>query len=99
MLELRVRDYGLGIPPEQASLLFNRFVRLPRDLASSVVGSGLGLYLCRVMTESMGGTIRLESSGIEGDGSTFIVRLPLAPLQTEPEAQPVTADAERQTAL
>ncbi|HLV99001.1 MAG TPA: HAMP domain-containing sensor histidine kinase [Ktedonobacterales bacterium] len=92
MVELRVRDYGLGIPPEQVSLLFNRFVRLPRDLASSVVGSGLGLYLCRVMTESMGGTIRVESSGIEGEGSTFVVRLPLAPIQAAPEPQPVAAD-------
>ena len=54
LVEIRVRDYGLGIPPEQVPLLFNRFVRLPRDLASAVVGSGLGLYLCKVMTESMG---------------------------------------------
>ncbi len=92
MVEIRVRDFGLGIPPDQAPLLFNRFVRLPRDLASSVVGSGLGLYLCRVMTESMGGTIRVESSGIEGEGSTFYVRLPLASTRAPREADPVTAD-------
>lgn len=91
-VEIRVRDYGLGIPPEQAPLLFNRFVRLPRDLASSVVGSGLGLYLCRVMTESMGGRIRVESSGVEGEGSTFFVRLPLAPVQPRREAEPVPED-------
>jgi signal transduction histidine kinase len=91
-VEIRVRDYGLGIPPEQASLLFNRFVRLPRDLASSVVGSGLGLYLCRVMTESMGGTIRVESSGVEGEGSTFFVRLPLAPVQPRREEEPAPED-------
>ncbi len=89
MVEIRVRDYGLGIPPDQAPLLFNRFVRLPRDLASSVVGSGLGLYLCRVMTESMGGTIRVESSGVEGEGSTFILRLPLAPVQIERKSHPI----------
>jgi signal transduction histidine kinase len=91
-VELRVRDYGLGIPPEQVPLLFNRFVRLPRDLASSVVGSGLGLYLCRVMTESMGGTIRVESSGVEGEGSAFFVRLPLARAQARREAEPAAED-------
>lgn len=92
MVEIRVRDYGLGIPPQEAPLLFNRFVRLPRDLASSVVGNGLGLYLCRVMAESMQGTIRVESSGVEGEGSTFFVRLPLAPPQYRQEVEPAPAE-------
>ncbi|HEY7347554.1 MAG TPA: HAMP domain-containing sensor histidine kinase [Ktedonobacterales bacterium] len=91
LVEIRVRDFGLGIPPEQVPLLFNRFVRLPRDLASSVVGSGLGLYLCRVMTESMEGTIRVESSGVEGEGSTFVVRLPLSPAQVAHEPHPAAS--------
>jgi signal transduction histidine kinase len=95
MLEIRVRDHGLGIPPEQIPLLFNRFVRLPRDLASPVVGSGLGLYLCRVMAESMGGTIRVESMGVEGEGSTFFLRLPLPPMETEREFQSAPAGQER----
>lgn len=77
-LELRVRDWGLGVPREQVPLLFQRFVRLPRDLASPITGNGLGLYLCRVYTEAMGGTIWCESVGIPGQGTTFIVRLPLA---------------------
>jgi signal transduction histidine kinase len=76
MVEMTVRDYGLGVPPEQQGLLFNRFVRLPRDLASTVIGNGLGLYLCRTLAEAMGGSIRLESSGVPGEGSAFIVRLP-----------------------
>ena len=92
LVEIRVRDYGLGIPPEQAPLLFNRFTRLPRDLASKVSGSGSGLYLCKVLCESMGGTIRVESSGVEGEGSTFIVRLPQAPTQTEQQAQPLPTE-------
>jgi signal transduction histidine kinase len=76
LVEIVVRDYGQGIPPDQIPLLFNRFVRLPRDLASKVVGSGLGLYLCRVFAESMGGTIWVESTGLPGEGSTFFLRLP-----------------------
>jgi signal transduction histidine kinase len=77
--EITVRDHGHGIPPDQISLLFNRFARLPRELASPVSGSGLGLYLCRVFAESMGGSIRAESTGIPGEGSTFRLRLPLPP--------------------
>ncbi|PWT70242.1 MAG: hypothetical protein C5B60_12420, partial [Chloroflexi bacterium] len=77
--EIAVRDYGYGIPPDQISLLFNRFARLPRELASPVGGTGLGLYLCRVFAESMGGSIRAESNGVPGEGSTFRLYLPLAP--------------------
>ncbi len=75
LVEIRVRDYGLGIPPDQIPLLFNRFVRLPRDLASTVIGNGLGLYLCRVLSRAMGGDIRVVSQGIPGEGSTFYLTL------------------------
>jgi signal transduction histidine kinase len=86
MVEIAVRDHGLGIPPEQAPLLFQRFVRLPRDLASATVGNGLGLYLCRELTEAMGGRIWVESTGVEGEGSTFYLRLPPAPPSAGVEA-------------
>jgi signal transduction histidine kinase len=79
MAEITIRDFGLGIPPEQISLLFERFVRLPRDLASNVAGNGLGLYLCRTFAEAMGGKIWVESSGIAGEGSTFHLQVPLPP--------------------
>jgi signal transduction histidine kinase len=76
MIEITVCDHGLGVPPEQQALLFNRFARLPRDLASTVIGNGLGLHLCRTLAEAMGGSIQLESTGVPGEGSAFIVRLP-----------------------
>jgi signal transduction histidine kinase len=92
VVEIQVRDYGLGIPPEQMPLLFKRFVRLPRDLASNVVGNGLGLHLCRTLAEAMGGTIWVESTGVEGEGSTFIIRLPAPPVvATSPQAVGVTS--------
>lgn len=97
MVEIVVRDYGLGIPPDQAPLLFQRFARLPRDLASKVVGNGLGLYLCRALAEVMGGTIRLESAGIPGKGTTFYVRLPVVPQVASP-AQTGGADGQREVA-
>lgn len=78
MVEIAVRDYGLGIPPNQAVLLFQRFVRLERDIASPVVGTGLGLAICRTYVEAMGGRIWVESSGVPDEGSTFIFTLPVA---------------------
>ncbi len=78
MVEVTVRDHGLGIPPDQAPLLFQRFVRLERDIASRVMGTGLGLAICRAYIEAMGGRIWVESSGVPGEGSTFYFTLPLA---------------------
>ena len=79
LIEITVRDWGLGIPPDQIPMLFQRFVRLPRDLASTVVGNGLGLHVCRICAEAMGGRIWVESSGVEGEGAAFHIRLPAPP--------------------
>lgn len=77
MVEITVRDWGLGIPLEQQDLLFRRFVRLPREIAGNIHGTGMGLYLCRVYIEAMGGRVWVASTGVEGEGSTFHVRLPV----------------------
>jgi signal transduction histidine kinase len=87
MVEISVQDQGLGIPSEQKDLLFRRFVRLPREIAGNIHGNGLGLYMCRVFAEAMGGTIWVESSGIEGEGSTFHLRLPV-PAEYAQQAAP-----------
>ncbi len=76
MVAIAVRDYGLGVPPELRNMLFQRLVRLPRDVASTIKGTGLGLALCKAYVEAMGGTIWVESTGIVGEGSTFIFTLP-----------------------
>jgi len=75
---ITVQDFGLGVPPDQKELLFHRFARLPRDLASNIMGNGLGLYLCRELTEAMHGRIWLESTGVPGEGTQFHIELPLA---------------------
>ncbi|HLX55522.1 MAG TPA: HAMP domain-containing sensor histidine kinase [Ktedonobacteraceae bacterium] len=77
-VSISVKDEGPGIPPDQIPLLFSQFVRLPRDLAGSVRGSGLGLYISKNLVEAMGGHIWVESAGIAGEGSRFCFTLPLA---------------------
>ncbi|HEX3640657.1 MAG TPA: HAMP domain-containing sensor histidine kinase [Ktedonobacteraceae bacterium] len=70
-----IKDQGYGIDPEKASQLFQKFSRLHDE--RHVDGTGLGLYNCRRMVENMGGQIWVESSGIEGEGSSFYFTLPL----------------------
>jgi signal transduction histidine kinase len=65
-----VRDNGLGIPPEDQSRLFSRFVRLDPDRAK---GHGLGLSIVRRIVERLGGHVEVESK--EGQGSTFAFSL------------------------
>ncbi len=74
-VKVTVRDYGLGVPPGDANKLFNRFVRLERDIGGTIRGTGLGLYLCRTLVEAMGGRIWVESSGVPGEGSAFCFTL------------------------
>jgi signal transduction histidine kinase len=83
MIEVRVRDYGLGIPSEQIDLIFERFVRLDRDVASNVIGTGLGLAICQAYVKAMGGEIWATSADVEGEGTTMRFTLPLAPEPAE----------------
>ena len=78
-VQLHIRDYGLGVPPEEQQRLFERFVRLDRDINSPVRGAGLGLFICKQLLESMGGDVWVESSGEAGAGSVFSFALQLAP--------------------
>ncbi|HLX57729.1 MAG TPA: ATP-binding protein [Ktedonobacteraceae bacterium] len=72
---LRIRDFGSGIPPGDQPRLFERFVRLERDMNSPVRGAGLGLYISKQLVEAMGGHMWVESSGKEGEGSVFAFSL------------------------
>jgi signal transduction histidine kinase len=74
-VRISVTDKGRGIPPEDQSRLFQRFVRLERDIKSPIRGSGLGLYISRRLIEAMGGEIWIESTGREGEGATFHIEL------------------------
>jgi signal transduction histidine kinase len=72
--EIRVKDHGNGIHPEDHGRIFNRFERAVGKNGAS--GFGLGLYITRQIVELHGGTIRVESE--PGAGAMFIVELPYA---------------------
>ncbi len=76
---ISVKDAGPGIPPDEIPKLFGQFVRLRRDVAGQVCGSGLGLYLSKQFVELMEGQIWVESEGIPGKGSCFRFTLPCVP--------------------
>lgn len=74
--EIRVRDNGIGIPEAALTTVFDMFSQLEPALQRAKGGLGIGLALVRGIVELHGGTIRAESQGT-GQGSTFIVTLPL----------------------
>lgn len=76
-LEVRVRDEGCGIPAEDLESVFDLFFQSKAGgKVSEEGGLGIGLSLCRSLVELHGGSIRATSGG-EGMGSTFTIRLPL----------------------
>lgn len=77
LIEVRVKDQGIGIPSDAQPHLFERFYRAPNTEGSNVRGVGLGLYVVAEFLRLHGGTIHVESSGIIGEGSCFIFTLPL----------------------
>jgi signal transduction histidine kinase len=70
-----VTDEGPGIPPGQQERIFEKFYRLDPNMTQGVGGTGLGLYICRELIETMEGDIWVESSE---KGSTFSFELPVA---------------------
>lgn len=68
-----VEDNGPGIPQRYLAHLFERFFRNP-DIAPSVHGSGLGLFICKKIMQAHGGSI--QASSIVGQGTTFQLRIP-----------------------
>ncbi|NQS91004.1 MAG: HAMP domain-containing histidine kinase [Chloroflexi bacterium] len=75
-IQISVVDTGIGIPIEHQPYLFTRFYRVDRSRARASGGSGIGLTIARYLVEAHGGRIWVESAG-EGQGSTFIISLPL----------------------
>lgn len=76
LIEVSVRDRGIGIPLDAQARLFERFYRVPQAARNETRGVGLGLYLVANLVRLHGGNIRAESSGVPGEGSCFLFTLP-----------------------
>jgi signal transduction histidine kinase len=74
-LTIRVRDTGVGVPPEELRTIFRKFVRGSASATQIVKGTGLGLALVEQIVDAHGGTVHVESA--VGQGSTFSIRLPV----------------------
>jgi len=77
-----VQDSGIGIAREKQGMIFERFSRVMTGTRQEYGGTGMGLAICKGLTELMGGKIWVESS--LGAGSTFFVTLPVSQLVEQP---------------
>ena len=79
----RVRDTGAGIPPSMLPHIFDLFIQVDQSLDRSQGGLGIGLTLVRRLVEMHGGKVQASSEG-PGQGSEFVVRLPLENAKPRP---------------
>ncbi len=84
---IKVRDTGIGIPPEKLPQMFELFAQGDRSLERSEGGLGIGLTLVRSLAEMHGGSVTATSEG-PGKGSEFVVRLPAAAARTQEISSP-----------
>jgi PAS domain S-box-containing protein len=89
-LQISVRDTGVGIEPELLPEIFEPFLQGNRSLDRSQGGLGIGLTLVRTLVEMHGGSVTAHSAG-EGQGSEFVILLPLAGDARSDEPPPTLA--------
>lgn len=75
-VHIAISDTGTGISKEEVGKLFTKFHRGTSVTQYNYEGTGIGLYVCKIIVEEAGGTITVETA--EGKGSTFTIHLPIA---------------------
>jgi signal transduction histidine kinase len=86
-LRVAVADTGIGIELKDQDRVFKEFEQVDSSYGRQQKGSGLGLALTKSLVEMHGGSIWVESEGVEGRGSTFIFMIPIPKAEAKP-AQP-----------
>lgn len=76
-VQVDISDSGVGIHPDDHERIFERFYRGDSTLTLGVSGTGLGLSIVRNLVQMHQGSIRVASSGIPGEGTTFSFTLPV----------------------
>ena len=95
---ISVTDTGIGIPREDQGHLFQKFYRVDNSDTREIGGTGLGLYLCRRLAETIGGRIWVESE--YKHGSTFFVEVPrIEHDEAQRRIEQAGIEAERQAAI
>jgi PAS domain S-box-containing protein len=76
-VQIDISDNGVGIPPKEQERIFDRFYRGDNHMVIATAGTGLGLSIVSKLINMHQGRIWVQSSGIEGEGSTFSFTLPI----------------------
>ncbi|MDB6136160.1 MAG: multi-sensor hybrid histidine kinase [Verrucomicrobiales bacterium] len=79
VIEITVTDTGMGIKPEALERIFEPFTQADSQVGRRFGGLGLGLAICKAITEAHKGTLRADNSGT-GKGAVFTVTLPVLPV-------------------
>jgi signal transduction histidine kinase/DNA-binding response OmpR family regulator len=90
VIDLRVRDNGVGIPPDMLSSIFELFTQVDHSLDRSQGGLGIGLTLVHKLVELHGGRVEAFSDG-PNRGSEFVVHLPALPVEEAAPAPPLNS--------
>lgn len=85
-VDLSVSDTGHGISPEFLPHVFDRLSQAQSLPTRKYTGMGLGLAIVKSLTELHGGTVRVKSAGL-GQGSTFVISLPVSILHAKPDSR------------
>ncbi|HMB22007.1 MAG TPA: ATP-binding protein, partial [Anaerolineales bacterium] len=80
---ITVKDTGIGIPPDKLEVIFQEFTQVDSSTTRKAGGTGLGLPISRRLIEMHGGRVWAESTGVNGEGSTFFVEMPIEARITE----------------
>lgn len=75
MIQISVKDTGVGISEEGKSKIFEKFYRDPEAQKKEIIGTGIGLFTTKKIVEANGGKIWFESS--KGEGTTFFFTIPI----------------------